>query len=319
MNLHLDRNAFSAAIQTSSLKLNILPVFIEKDYWITLVLKHLSESRYNDNVVFKGGTSISKGHKLINRFSEDIDIAVIHFPEMTGNKIKTLIRDVEKVVNSDLSEIPDSPVTSKGSRFRKSVYAYPKTGDSRFYQGVSDNLIIEINAFANPYSYQKCDINSFIGLFLTMNNQPGLIRKYGLQPFSINVLDKGQTMVEKLVSLIRFSFGNNPVVNISEKIRHFYDLYFLYNDADCAAFLDSNLFVKTFHDVWCHDQNIFIEPECWKDRNPADSLLVTNFRSLWDKLKTTYSKELSSLAYGEIPPENKVAEAFIQMMKKLFA
>jgi hypothetical protein len=318
MNLHLDRNAFNAAMQASSKKLNILPVFIEKDYWITLVLKRLSESRYNDNVVFKGGTSLSKGHKLINRFSEDIDIAIIHVPEMTGNKIKTLIRDVEKAVVSDLSEIPDSPVTSKGSRFRKSVYAYPKTGENRFYQGVSDNLIVEINAFANSSSYQKCDIDCFVGLFLTMNNQPELIRKYGLQPFSINVLDKKQTLVEKMVSLIRFSFGTNPVVNISEKIRHFYDLYFLYNDADCAAFLDSTLFVKTFYAVWSHDQNIFIEPEGWNTINPTESLLVKDFRPLWDRLKTTYSRELSLLAYGEIPPENKVAESFSEIMKKLF-
>lgn len=70
---------------------------------------------------------------------------------MTGNQVKILIRDVEKDVAADLSEIADSPLTSKGSRFRKSVYAYPKTGDTRFYQGVSDKLIIEINSFANSY------------------------------------------------------------------------------------------------------------------------------------------------------------------------
>jgi len=69
MNLHQDKNSFAAAIQTTSDKLNILPVFVEKDYWITLVLKRLAESKYNESVVFKGGTSLSKGFKLIDRFS----------------------------------------------------------------------------------------------------------------------------------------------------------------------------------------------------------------------------------------------------------
>ena len=69
MNLHTYSEAFQNAIQAVSNNLNIAPEFIEKDYWISLVLKRLSESKYVDSVVFKGGTSLSKGHKLINRFS----------------------------------------------------------------------------------------------------------------------------------------------------------------------------------------------------------------------------------------------------------
>lgn len=83
MNLHNDRNSFSAAIQAASDKLEILPVFIEKDYWITIVLKRLSESKFSDRVVFKGGTSLSKGYKLIDRFSEDIDIAVLNVSDLS--------------------------------------------------------------------------------------------------------------------------------------------------------------------------------------------------------------------------------------------
>ena len=53
MNLHNDKTSFSAAIQATADKLQIFPVFIEKDYWITLLLKRLSESKFNDGVVFK--------------------------------------------------------------------------------------------------------------------------------------------------------------------------------------------------------------------------------------------------------------------------
>ena len=96
MNLQNDRKVFQNVIQLASQELNILPVFIEKDYWISIVLKRLSKSKYSDSVVFKGGTSLSKGFRLINRFSEDVDLAILKTSEMSGNQLKTFICNVEK-------------------------------------------------------------------------------------------------------------------------------------------------------------------------------------------------------------------------------
>ena len=56
MKLHTNKEALKSAIQVTSNNTNIAPNFIEKDYWISLVLKRLSESIYVDSVVFKGGT-----------------------------------------------------------------------------------------------------------------------------------------------------------------------------------------------------------------------------------------------------------------------
>ncbi len=48
---------------------------IEKDFWVCWTLEMLfHHSRYAENLSFKGGTSLSKGFHLINRFSEDIDL-----------------------------------------------------------------------------------------------------------------------------------------------------------------------------------------------------------------------------------------------------
>jgi predicted nucleotidyltransferase component of viral defense system len=103
-------------------ELGILAGLIEKDYWITLVLSRLAKSKYINESVFKGGTSLSKGYNLIDRFSEDVDIAIINDNGKTGNEIKNIIRTIEKEVTSDLEELPTDDVTSKGSRFRKSVF-----------------------------------------------------------------------------------------------------------------------------------------------------------------------------------------------------
>ena len=49
---------------------------IEKDWWVTLSLKLVFNTPYAKHFAFKGGTSLSKGWKLIDRFSEDIDISL---------------------------------------------------------------------------------------------------------------------------------------------------------------------------------------------------------------------------------------------------
>lgn len=58
-----------------AIKRNIHKALIEKDFWICLVLDYLfTKSKFKNNITFKGGTSLSKGFNIIDRFSEDIDI-----------------------------------------------------------------------------------------------------------------------------------------------------------------------------------------------------------------------------------------------------
>ncbi|MCK9520727.1 MAG: nucleotidyl transferase AbiEii/AbiGii toxin family protein [Dehalococcoidia bacterium] len=84
MKLHRDIKLFSDTLRAASQHLDIKLEFVEKDYWITLVLSRLAKSKYVDESVFKGGTSLSKGYNLIERFSEDVDIAIINDKGKTG-------------------------------------------------------------------------------------------------------------------------------------------------------------------------------------------------------------------------------------------
>jgi predicted nucleotidyltransferase component of viral defense system len=147
MKLHLDDKIFKELIKLTAIELKINRPFVEKDYWITLVLSRLAKSKYVDESVFKGGTSLSKGYNLIERFSEDVDIAIINDKGKTGNEIKTIIRNIEKEITPDLTELQMEGVTSKGSRFRKSLFEYVTTE-----KGNSNNkIIVEINSFTNPF------------------------------------------------------------------------------------------------------------------------------------------------------------------------
>lgn len=53
-------------------------VAIEKDWWVTVTLKALFQTDCREALIFKGGTSLSKGFNVIERFSEDIDLAIGH-------------------------------------------------------------------------------------------------------------------------------------------------------------------------------------------------------------------------------------------------
>ena len=199
MNLHHNIKLFSNTLRAASQHLDIKLEFVEKDYWITLVLSRLAKSKYVDVSVFKGGTSLSKGYNLIERFSEDVDIAIVNDNNKTGNEIKTIIRTIEKEITADLTELRMDGVTSKGSRFRKSVFEYVST-DKR---NQNNKLIVEVNSFANPFPFQRLTIQSFVFDFLIQTGNKKYIEQYNLQSFEVNVLSKEQTLLEKMVSLIR--------------------------------------------------------------------------------------------------------------------
>ena len=316
MKLHTNKELFSTLVTLAASHFRITPAFVEKDYWITLILHKLANSLYANNIVFKGGTSLSKGYRLISRFSEDIDIAMIE-EKLSGNELKTKIRNIEKEITVDFTEIIEPNITSKGSMFRKSVFEYPSIISGALSENTTKRIIVEINSFANPYPYLQQEIISFIAEFLLMTNRQEGIEEYGLQAFSLNILDKRRTMIEKLVSLIRFSFSENTTQAISSKIRHFYDLYYLTQDIECAEYIQSTHFRTDFLELLAHDKEIFDTPENWQSKDIAESLLVTNFHSLWDNLRSSYQNELAQLAFISIPDEKLIEQNFMELISAL--
>jgi hypothetical protein len=67
---------FEGAVTAAADSLGLAPLFVEKDYWVTQMLRSLHE-RCPGAFVLKGGTSLSKGYGLIERFSEDVDILML--------------------------------------------------------------------------------------------------------------------------------------------------------------------------------------------------------------------------------------------------
>ena len=314
MNLHENKKLFTDAVLAASEHLDIRPVYIEKDYWITRSLKLMVQNSNVEKAIFKGGTSLSKAHKIGNRFSEDIDIAISDADTLTGNQLKMLIKKIAKEMTSGLEEVVVPGVTSKGSRYYKAMYSYPNVLGKAIKETVNiGQLLVEINSFANPYPYVSKSINCFIAQFFRQTGNEALIEEYGLQSFTLNVLDKRQTLTEKLVSLILFSLSDNYIYDVAAKIRHFYDLHYLLQDTECDKYLQSEQFKTDFNTLLAHDRETFDKPEGWNTMEIGQSPLLSDFPALWSNLKETYLKELPAIAFSEIPEEDVIAKSFINI------
>ena len=120
LKLHRKKSDFTDAIQAAAKHFKIRAVFIEKDYWVTYVLKNLVDSEYSKSVLFKGGTSLSKAYKIVERFSEDIDLAIIPTSKVSQNVLEKLVSTVDrKIALFPLKEDERKSFTSKNKKFRQ--------------------------------------------------------------------------------------------------------------------------------------------------------------------------------------------------------
>lgn len=245
MKLHENKEQLADAIRITSAELGIPQKFVEKDYWICQILQRLSRMPQTERTVWKGGTSLTKGYGIIQRFSSDVDLAIIG-EGLSNNQQKKLVLHLGKDTTIDLEETEEFGESIKNSRFRKTYHSYPsvidRTDTSLDFLG--NYVIVEINTYGNPYPFVRQFVKPFITEMMEKRQLEGLIAQLDMAPFELNVLDKRRTMCEKVVSLLRFSFEEDPMAGLTSKVRHFYDLHFLMKDKECHEYLDSSFPVE---------------------------------------------------------------------------
>lgn len=309
MKLHLNKEDFKDLITLTAKEMNILEVYIEKDYWVCYILKNLSESEYLENIVFKGGTSLSKAYGLIERFSEDIDLQLINF-EGGDSKKKNFIKKIESKISEGLNLLDNHPRESKSGNIRKTIYSYKKLiEESNFFQG-SQELVLEINSMSTPEPYEKREIRTYISEFLEKTNKE-YIKEFDLESFYVNVLDKKRTFVEKIFAVMDFSFESNYIEELSNKIRHIYDLYILFNDKEVNEFFNSNEFYKMASKVVV--ENDFFGKR--KNIKYSESVLY-NIDEL-DKVKKVYGEVFSKFVFGLLPEFDLIKGVIKEILEKI--
>jgi len=308
MRLHEDTEAFSELVQATAEALGLPQVYIEKDYWVTKALKHLSESAHVSEVVFKGGTSLSKAYRLVDRFSEDIDLAVFA-GDRADSARKTLLKSVEVAVASGLTELEPDPRVSKGSKYRKTVYQYPRSVDGAEFGQASPELLIEVNAFTHPEPYELRQIQTLIAETLPTLGRDDLVTEFGLESFSVNVLSVKRTLVEKMLGVIKDSYNENPVARLSDRIRHLYDICLILRQEEYKAFVQSAEFLPLC-EVCIDDEKVgfFGYSDCF-EKPLADAPLFSEFANWRSSLEGIYRGVFADLVFGEMPEMDEIVEA----------
>jgi len=86
------------------------PIYLlEKDIWVVWALQGLFESKLGERLVFKAGTSLSKGYDIVQRFSEDVDLTYDVrqiIPELATGELRGALTEIEKRVSFPLQREP---------------------------------------------------------------------------------------------------------------------------------------------------------------------------------------------------------------------
>lgn len=304
MNLHDSPEPFDELVNASAQHLGIPAVYVEKDYWVTVALKRLSESDLDDSIVFKGGTALSKAHQIIERFSEDIDLAA-RADGFNGSQKKSLIKKAEKILAQDLTYEKGHVLESKGSAFRKTAHAFPIQSDASQLGQVANIVLLEINAFANPEPAKRMRIGTLIADFLRSTDRQDIIDQYQLESFEVLVLSVERTLCEKMMGLVRAGYENDASADFSRRIRHFYDIAMILRQDRYQNFVASPSFGAMVRAVKDSDRQTIPDAAKWLDPRLSDAPLFANTERLWNEIRAEYHGTFKDMIYGDSMPGDK--------------
>lgn len=230
---------------------------IEKDWWVTAVLRALFSLPYSEHISFKGGTNLSKCWNLIERFSEDADIAIDReYLGFGGTLSKTQISDklrraacsfVRETLQYDLAEkLIENGVSA--DKFKVNVNITPvTTTDPEIieveYQSAFNTLpyirskvIIEVSGRSMNEPVVSVGVSSFIDDVFT--NAP-----FAEPKFDVRAVVPERTFLEKVFLLHEEFSKPSGMIRTERMSRHLYDIAQMMDTPIVErALLDENLY-----------------------------------------------------------------------------
>lgn len=232
----------------------------EKDWWVVQVIRALFSSQFRDNISFKGGTSLSKGWGLIERFSEDIDIAIDReFLGLTGELTKTQISDklrrascafvrteLRAAVEEGLvaSGVPreffdvDVEVTPVSTTDPEKIYVrYESVFGNDIDKYVKPRVVIEAGARSIFEPSEVRTIRSFVSEVIPADSK---ISDAGID---VRTAPAQRTFLEK-VFLLHEEFHKDGSVRTDRMSRHLYDIEKMMDSDVGQAIYDRDLYLS---------------------------------------------------------------------------
>ena len=231
MNLHLDKAAFELVIDDVSKKSAVRRDVLEKDYYVTLLLKELSQKEKQSYAYFKGGTALYKALKSIRRFSEDIDLTVyIDDCPSTSQAKKRLENATLKFAclpRGDTLENRKGSITCE--YVYKSMYALDEDDALQRFGRVK----IEATSFTVSEPTNKIMIAPHLYELANEQQQRIMEDVYDVKPFVVETICLERIFIDKVFAA-QFYFERNDFFDVA---KHIYDLTVLIDNLQIKSFL----------------------------------------------------------------------------------
>ena len=213
--LHENTEEFKNAVLFAADQNRLTPAAVEKDYYVTLILKGLKERL--PFIVFKGGTSLSKCHKVINRFSEDIDVTIdTKLSQGQMGKVKDAIKEVAEELGII---IPNIDETRSRRSYNKYMLAY-ETVTEKLNDELQPMVILETSFAEVSFPTVMLPVHSYVGDMM-QTEAPEMVEPYGLLPYDMKVQGIDRTMIDKVFAVCDYHMKGD----VRRHSRHIYDIY----------------------------------------------------------------------------------------------
>lgn len=287
------------------------PAIIEKDYYVTEALRIITGTA-GDKVIFKGGTSLSKGWNLIERFSEDIDLFLdpLAFKPAPGKQgiDRELKRLRDAIVKHPALTFVKAGSQTIGGFGRSDTFAY----EQRFGGPgeVAGRVLLEAGTASGREPTADMPLRSYIAQFLMETGQTLGTDDEG--PFTMRLLHFRRTFVEKMFAIhSKVELLKHERRQIGGYARHYYDLYQLAGKAEVRAMLESPEYatIKTDYDQISrtHFARDYSYPE---GMIFAKSDAIFPSGELADALEREYEEQCRMLCYGPFPSWSEIQARF---------
>lgn len=309
-----EHEAFSDLVIATAADTGIPEPMVEKDFWITEVLR-AAVATLGPAVKFKGGTSLSKGWHLIKRFSEDVDLlvdpsAVDPAWDSRGKVDRGLKRLVTAVGAIPGLRLETPPINRSSGSSRADRLTY----EARFagIPGLEASILLEPGVGGGYSPATDLSIQSQMAEYM-VGHGIKLVDIEGLELFSMQVIERRRTFVEKLFTLESAVRQHVEGQAIGRDVRHYADLYALVDLPDVRAMLEGPEYGMLVVDVDAQGERFYpAHHQCPPGMRFKDSLLFPP-PEVVEAIRRAYETECRRLFYGAAHP------AFAQVLSALEA
>ena len=213
--LHHNKELFEDAINLVTHHTGISPQIVEKDYYITMILRLLAEKV--PYIVFKGGTSLSKCHHAIKRFSEDIDITIDdNISQGEKRKLKSTILETVEVLGLSVGNLDDIRSRRDYNRY-EIAYNSVVEDTNGFLQSM---VLLETSFTTISFPTELLPVSNYIGEMM-QEEAPELLKQYILENFYMKVQGIERTLIDKVFAICDYYMQGK----VQRHSRHLYDIY----------------------------------------------------------------------------------------------